>query len=514
MRTLQDSFAVKTRLDATPKQESLAMKYEPTWESVSTHALPEWYGHAKLGIFIHWGIYSVPGWAAQVSDIQEMLMADGPKRMLRDNPYAEWYRNTMQIEGSPTWEHHRATYGADFAYDDFIPAFNAGTKDCDLDAIAAVAESAGARYLVMTTKHHDGFALWPSAIAHPVKGEYHADRDLVGGLTNAVRARGMRMGLYYSGGYDWPVNDAVMRQGADAILAAPSDPNYVGYVTSHVSELIERYKPSLLWNDIGWPNGSNLAALFAEYYNTVPDGVINDRWVIAKLKRSAVRDALLRVAGRLLQASWRFLPDKKKRLTFPGARWYDFTTPEYETFDEIREKKWEATRGVGHSFGANRHERPEDIVTATELVRSFCDIVSKNGNLLLGIGPNEFGIIPDEQARPLRGLGEWLRRNGEAIYATRPWSRASTQTSGGTQVRFTRRDGVLYALLLDRPTQLTFAIEGVDSSSVTKAVLLGSGDELLCGSSNGHLEITLPEHALQEDAYAIRLGAGVRWIGE
>jgi alpha-L-fucosidase len=486
--------------------------FEPTWESVSTHELPSWYDDAKLGVFIHWGLYSVPGWAEQVPDIQEMLITQGPKRMLSHNPYAEWYRNTMQIKGSPTWQHHRDTYGVDFEYDDFIPAFNEGTRDCDLDAIAAVAESAGARYLVMTTKHHEGFALWPANTPHPTKGEYHADRDLVGGLSEAVKTRGIRMGLYYSGGYDWPVNDAVMVQGADAVLAAPTEPEYVPYVTSHVSELIERYKPSLLWNDIGWPKGGDLAALFAQYYNAVPDGVINDRWIVSSMKRSPMRDALLRLAGRLLQGVWRFLPADKKRLTFPGAQWYDFTTPEYEVLEEIREKKWESTRGVGHSFGANRNERPEDIVTATELIRSFCDIVSKNGNLLIGIGPNEHGAIPEEQAIPLRGLGDWLSRNGEAIYATRPWDRASTVTSDGTEVRFTAREGVLYALLLDRPATSTFLIEGIDAESVSEARLLGTGDELVCTSRDGVLELTLPESVPQEDAYAVRLGAGVRWI--
>ena len=173
--------------------------------------------------------------------------------MLRDNPYAEWYRNTMRIPGSPTQQHHRATYGADFSYDDFVPMFDAGTAACDLDAIAALAEGAGAGYVVLTSKHHEGFALWPSAVPHPVKGEYHARRDLVGGLTDAVRARGMRMGLYYSGAWDWPYNDVVLRQGADIVLATPEDPQYVAYVTAHWRELIERYEPSLMWNDIGWP---------------------------------------------------------------------------------------------------------------------------------------------------------------------------------------------------------------------------------------------------------------------
>ncbi|CAB5012725.1 unannotated protein [freshwater metagenome] len=230
------------------------------------------------------------------------------------------------------------------------------------------------------------------------------------------------------------------------------------------------------------------------------------------MKRSPMRDGLLRLAGRLLQAVWRFLPADKKRLTFPGAQWFDFTTPEYEVLEEIREKKWESTRGVGHSFGANRNERPEDIVSATELIRSFCDIVSKNGNLLIGIGPNEHGAIPEEQAIPLRGLGDWLSRNGEAIYATRPWDRASTVTSDRTQVRFTTREGVLYALILDRPATSTFLVEGIDAESVTEARLLGTGEELQRTTREGVLELTIPETAPDEDAYAVRLGTGVRWI--
>ena len=119
------------------------MGYEPTWESVREHPLPDWYDDAKLGVFVHWGLYSVPGWAPQVPDIQTMLVHDGPRRMLSHNPYAEWYRNTMRIPGSPTQRHHRETYGADFTYDDFIPMFDEGTADCDLDAIAGLAQEIG-----------------------------------------------------------------------------------------------------------------------------------------------------------------------------------------------------------------------------------------------------------------------------------------------------------------------------------------------------------------------------------
>ncbi len=479
---------------------------------MAEHPLPDWYDDAKLGIFLHWGLYSVPGWAPQVPDIQQMLHDHGPRAMLRDNPYAEWYRNTSQIEGSPTWKHHREIWGADFDYDDFVELFDEGTSGCDLDAIAEVCRQAGAGYVVLTTKHHEGFTLWPSSQPHPAKGAYHAERDLVGELSEAVRAKGMRMGLYYSGGYDWPFNDAVMKDPADAMLATPASPEYERYATAHVAELIERYEPSVLWNDVCWPAGGNLAELFARYYNAVPDGVINDRWLQPTGKRSAVRDEALRIGGNLMQAMWKHLPSDAKSLTFPGANWYDFNTPEYASFDEIVEKKWESTRGVGHSFGANRNERPEDIVTATELIRSFCDIVSKNGNLLIGIGPDERGVIREEQLRPLRGLGEWLSSNGAAVFGTRPWHAAATTTTEGTDVRFTSRGDTTYALLTGLPGSRTFALRGVAGTAATKATLLGVDLPLDVGERDGMVALTLPDRVPVEAAYAIELEA-VTWSG-
>jgi alpha-L-fucosidase len=347
------------------------MTYLPDWDSVSGHRLPQWYDDAKLGVFLHWGLYSVPGWAPRVPDIQHLLRDEGPARMLRDNPYAEWYLNSSRLPGSPTWQHQRDTYGPTATYDDFVAPFDAGTAGADMDAIAGVCRDAGAQYVVLTTKHHDGFCLWPTFSQHPRKGRYHARRDLVGDLRRAVLDAGMRMGLYYSGGYDWPYNDALLSNPADAFLAVPHTPDYVSYADGHVRELIDRYRPSVLWNDICWPAGGDLPALFARYYNTVPDGVVNDRWVEPPAHRGAVGDALARAGGALVQRFWSHIPQRHKSLTFPANRHYDIRTPEYATFEDIQAGKWEATRGVGHSFGANRNERPEDIITPTELIRSF-----------------------------------------------------------------------------------------------------------------------------------------------
>jgi alpha-L-fucosidase len=479
--------------------------YEPTWESVGTHALPEWYDDAKLGIFLHWGLYSVPGWAPQVPDIQEMLHDHGPRAMLRDNPYAEWYLNSMRVPGSPTQQHHRATYGADTPYQAFRDPFDLESSDADLDALAGVCADAGARYVVLTTKHHDGFTLWPASQPHPRLGRYHARRDLVGDLTEAVRAQDLRMGLYYSGGYDWPYNDALLVNPADAMLAVPTGDAYREYARAHVMELIERYEPSVLWNDICWPPGGNLAELFAAYYNAVPDGVINDRWLQSNGPRNRVVDTLARGAGDLIQATWRFLPSGWKSLTFPASNHYDIRTPEYTSFDTIETKKWESTRGVGHSFGANRNERPQDIVTATGLIRSFCDIVSKNGNLLIGIGPGPDGTIPEEQQVPLRGLGEWMRINGEAIYASRPWTAPATRTSEDTEVRFTSRGDTVHALLIDPPGQRTFHLRDIDGSGVEGVRLLGVEDPIEWGERDGELQVTLPERLPVSAAHVLAI---------
>jgi alpha-L-fucosidase len=484
--------------------------YEGTWESVRTHRVPVWYDDAKLGIFLHWGLYSVPGWAPRVPNIQELLVKDGPKRMLRENPYAEWYLNSMQIKGSPTQRHHAEVYGDDYPYANFVKTFNDAADGANLDAIADLCQAAGARYVVLTSKHHDGFALWPSAVAHPTLGEYHARRDLVGGLTEAVRAKRMRMGLYYSGGYDWPYNQAVLSRPADAVLAVPHGGPYVDYVTAHCRELIDRYQPSVLWNDISWPSGGNLAELFAYYYNAVEEGVVNDRWREPNIPRNAFTDALVRGVGTLVQWLWRFIPERNKRLTFSTPRHCDFRTPEYDVLHTVSERKWELARGVGHSFGANRHELPEDIITDTELIQMFCDVVSKNGNLLIGVGPRPDGTIPEEQQAPLRGLGDWLTANGEAIYGSRPWTITESVTTEGTPVRFTKSGEGVYALVLGMPATRRITMRAIEGSRVRRVRLVGSYEQLLWSVERGELTVTLPERMPLSAATALDLGPDVR----
>ena len=192
------------------------------------------------------------------------------------------------------------------------------------------------------------------------------------------------------------------------------------YANGHWRELIDRYQTRILWNDIAYPAATDLNELFADYYNQFPDGLVNNRFT----QRFELHE------GNIVSDNHR-----------------DFETPEYASFDEIREQKWESCRGIGASFGYNQQEGAEHHLTVQDLVRSFVDIVSKNGNLLLNIGPMADGSIPAIQRERLLGLGTWLDVNGAAIFDTRPWVTAEGATDAGIDVRFTRADATLYATL-------------------------------------------------------------------
>jgi alpha-L-fucosidase len=422
--------------------------YEPTYESLRTHRVPPWFEDAKLGIFIHWGLYSVPGWAPREEDVQ---LAEGESRWAA-HPFAELYLNAMRIAGSPTQRYHRATYGADFGYADFAPIFNRETRKWDPDAWASLFAEIGARYVVLTAKHCENFPLWPAARTAPGRPGYHAERDLVGDLATATRSHGLRFGLYYNSGVDWercpePFTGPSWLGLYDTM---PQTPEYVDYVRGHWTELIDRYQPSLMWNDIGFPHDPDLPTLMAHYYNTVADGVINDRFV-------------------------QDYPTEPHKF-YTGSRHSDFTTPEYASYDTVQEKKWEGCRGIGRSFGFNRNEQESDYLSVAELIWLLADTVSKNGNLLLNIGPMADGTIPEPQRRRLRGLGEWLRANGEAIFATRPWRTAEGLTERGAAVRFTQKADRVYAIIAEARPDDRLRVDGL-AGGVT-AQVLASGAQL------------------------------------
>ena len=453
------------------------MSYQPTRASVQTHPVPSWFHNAKLGIFVHWGLYSVPAYAPIAGELGDILANGEWAKWFANNPYAEWYMNSYQIEGSPTRQYHAEQYGTEFNYADFAPVFKQAVEQWNPNDMAALFQQAGARYVVLTTKHHDGFLLWPSEHPNPFMENYHADRDLVGELTAAVQAHGMTMGLYYSGGLDWTFNQKVIQHINDLQLGVPQMPEYVEYANNHWRELIRRYGTMVLWNDIAYPSATDLNVLFAEYYNQLPDGVVNNRFT------------------------------QKFQMNEHGIvsdNHFDFETPEYARFSEIRLKKWESCRGVGASFGYNQIEGPEQYLTLENLMRSFVDIVSKNGNLLLNVGPMADGTIPPLQRERLLGLGQWLAVNGEAIFDTRPWMVAEGKTAEDIDVRFTQKGDSLYATLLDTPTGHQIEIVGVQANPATTVQLLGDDQPLIWSQTEKGLAITLRDSLPQSPAHTFK----------
>ena len=365
-----------------------AQKYEPTWDSLDQRPTPEWFRDAKFGIFIHWGTYSVPAYAPVL-----------PGKLA----YAEWYWNAMTHgKDDPqaddlqkgTWAFHQKVYGAEFPYQNFAPQFRA--ELFDPDHWADVFARSGAKYVVLTSKHHEGFALWPSKEASATWGrpwnavEIGPKRDLLGDLTDSVRRKGVRMGFYYSL-YEW-YNPLWLY-------------DKLRYVRDQMSpqfkDLVSHYKPSIIFADGEWELPSaewHSPELLAWLFNESPvkdEVVINDRWG----------------------------SDTRHK---HGGYW----TTEYTAGMSGIDHPWEENRGMGVSYGYNRAEGLNVYHTARELVLILVDTVSRGGNLLLDIGPKADGTIPVIMEERLTEIGDWLKINREAIYGTKPW-KATRQWSAG-----------------------------------------------------------------------------------
>ncbi|HSB12853.1 MAG TPA: alpha-L-fucosidase [Bryobacteraceae bacterium] len=445
-------------------------KYAATWESVDSRPTPEWFTDARFGIFIHWGVYSVPSYAPV-------------------GQYAEWYWNALQngptIKGkpNPTWQFHAKNYGERFPYQDFAPAFRAEMYDPDY--WAEVFEKSGAKYVVLTSKHHDGFALWPSSHASAVwKRPWNAvetgpKRDVLGDLTAAVRKRGLRMCFYYSL-YEW------------------FNPLWLSdrkrYVTEHMhpqfKDLVTRYQPSLIFSDGEWDMpGEDWKApeLLAWLFNESPvrkDVVVNDRW------------------------------GKGSRHQHGG-----YYTTEYTAGLQDISHPWEESRGMGFSYGYNRAEQLGDYRTGRELILMLIDLVSRGGNFLLDIGPTADGRIPVIMQERLARMGGWLKVNGEAIYGTRPWRR-TRQWSAGEQPKletgefmtkyeitdyveqrkpgqavieafFTVKGDSLYAIVPGWPGgKLT--VRDIDAPATMRAKLLGADGDLKWSRAGKDVVVEMP----------------------
>ena len=451
----------------------ILLKYKPNKESVSKHEVPEWFHDVKLGIFIHWGLYSVPAYAPVGLHYPDDIRKHGIEEYLKRNPYAEWYLNTLRIPGSPTQNYHQKTYGKDFSYDDFVPMFNEAIKKWNPEQWADLFKKAGAKYVILVTKHHDGFILWPTKYPNPKKGNYGAERDIVGELTKAVKERDMIMGFYYSGGLDWSINLNPIKDGHTFVTNVVIEPEYIKYANNHWYELIDKYKPLILWNDIAYPPNTNINEIFAYFYNKFPEGVINDRW----------------------------RQPQKGGTDFH----YDYKTPEYRTFKKAKKQKWELTRGIGSSFSYNQLEKEEEYLKPDELIRLFIDVVSKNGNLLLNVGPMADGTIMEIQKKCLLELGKWLEVNGEAIYGTRPWEYPEGKTIDNIEIRYTQKKDALYVFLLEKPKEDRITIQSLGIEKNSEIQLLGQERGLNWKQEGENLTISIPENIIDSPAYAFKI---------
>lgn len=471
-------------------------------DRIPGHRVPAWFEDAKLGIFVHWGVFAVPAWAPVLPPGESMLdvLRRTPAELGARLPYAEWYANAARIPGSPTALHHAEVHGG-APYEAFREPFEeALLAEWDPEPWADLMAASGAGYVVLVTKHHDGYCLWPSAVPNPHRPGWHAPRDVVGELAEAVRRRGMRFGTYYSVGLDWTFDALPIREPADALAAIPHDPGYVAYVDAHLRELVDRYEPSVMWSDIGSPPGFDLAAFLRDYLRRVPDGTINDRWRTPPpgLERERVRravNAAVRVA----------LPRLPASDSAPGHPLADFRTPEYSSPPQATHHKWEATRGMGAAFGHNAEEPDDRLIDPDELVRAFVDMVAKNGNLLLNVGPDAHGAITEREALRVRALGEWMDVNAEAVVGTRPWVEAGTGP-----VRFTQGGGAVYAVLVEPPPGPTVRLPGCGVLADRPVTLLGHGP-LTATAAGDDLVVGWPPDAPTGPAPALRIGDRTSW---
>ena len=333
----------------------------PTWESINQRGYPQWFSDAKLGIFIHWGVYSVPAYAS----------LEG---------YAEWYYRGLMTNDDRK-EFQERIYGKDFNYEDFAPMFKG--ELWDPDEWADLFKKSGAKYVLLVSKHHDGYCLWPSRYAPGWNSmETGPHRDICGELAEAVRNKGLKMGFYYSLP-EWKSD--IHRWYVDP------DDEIEEYVDTHLipqlKELVTAYKPSVLFTDGEWRNSAeqwHATELISWYYNTVgEEAVVNDRW--------------------------------------GNGGQHGFRTPEYSAGITLTDRPWAECRGLGRSFGLNRNEPLSNYMSSKELIRHFATLVAAGGGMTLNVGPAADGKIPLLQQERLLDLGRWLDINGEAIYGTHPY---------------------------------------------------------------------------------------------
>lgn len=427
-----------------------AQQFQPTYESLKTYQTPDWFRDAKFGIFIHWGVYSVPSFAN------------------------EWYPRNMYRTGTEEFKHHLATYGPHkkFGYKDFIPQFKA--EKFNADEWISLFQKSGARYIVPVAEHHDGFAMYETAHSKWNAAKMGPKKDIIGELATATRKAGLIFGVsshriehwwFMNGGrtFESDVTDPAFSEfyGPAREENETMSPEFMNDWLLRTTELVDKYQPQLVWFDwwIEQPALDPWRKSFAAYYYNKglqweKGVVINNKYEKAYPEGSTVLDIERGKLSKIRNLPW-------------------------QTDDAVSYKSW------GYI--------PEDSFKSVKyLVNNLVDIVSKNGCLLLNIGPRADGSIPQEAQDRLLGIGKWLEINGEAIYSTRPWvsyGEGPTEVTDGAfsddkdkpftaeDIRFTTKGKALYTISLDIPQKdllIKSLATGVLKDKIQSIRLLGS----------------------------------------
>ncbi len=442
-----------------------AQIYQPNWESLDTRPVPQWFKDSKFGIFIHWGVYSVPGFCSKGN-------------------YAEWYQQGLNSGDTARINYHKTNFGNQTYYQ-FADQFKA--ELFKPDEWANLIEKSGAKYVVLTTKHHDGYALWPSKEADKTWGfpwnsvTTGPHRDLVGDLFKAIRKTSVHPGMYYSL-YEW-FNPLWLKDKRR-------------YVAEHqwpqMKDLINTYKPDVFWTDGDWDLSAKAwqsEEFLAWLYNESPvkqNIVTYDRWGSGvRFKHGAV------------------------------------FTPEYQPNVDFEDHYWEESRGMGLSYGYNREEDAWDYNSTQSLVLQLIDKVSGGGNFLLDIGPDKHGKIPPIMQERLLQIGNWMDINKEAIYNTERWMKVSQWSEGNREYKAKNGSGDyllkvtidpdpgyavkncfftynpttnnLYALLPKYPSNKQFVLQDLVLKKDTRIELLETKASLRWEQKGTDVVITLPE---------------------
>jgi alpha-L-fucosidase len=409
-----------------------AQNAKPTFDKIYQRKMPAWFNEAKFGVFIVWGIYSVPGWA--------------PK-----GEYAEWYGHRSLDPGDPFQKYHEKVWGKDFTYDQFVPMLTG--EGFNADEWTTLIQKSGAKYVVTCANYHDGFAMYPTKYSVSKFGDHWnafdrgPKRDVIGELQAAGTSKGLKMGIYYSF-YEWwhPL-----------YLNGQIEKYAVEHLQPKFKEVVTRYKPPVIFLDGEWEHpyqvwhSEELANWLYTESPVKDEVVVNDRWGHTR------------------------------------SRYGDYFSSEYGGGDYSPAHPWQEDRGIGMSYGYNRNENSWDYNSRKELLRLLSTICANGGNLLLDIGPTADGRIPPIMQERLLQIGEWLGKNGAAIYGSTASPFWPRKFEWGV---CTAKGDTVFLLLFDQSSK-SLDIQGF-SADVESVKYLATGEDLkfTTEKNNLHIELT------------------------